>query len=77
MLNYSLFFFPFNFSCKLMNKVVVYKLSKAECMEHFKERVHEKASYLSHKVITGAAIYQKPSSVISYRILSSPCYVVY
>lgn len=28
-----------------MNKVLVYKLSIAECMEHFKERVYKKASW--------------------------------
>lgn len=57
--------------------MVFYKLSKAECMEHFKERVYKKASYLSHEVITWAVIYQEPSSVISCTILSSPCYTVY
>lgn len=60
-----------------MNKEVFYKLSKAECMEHFKERVYKKASYLSHEVITWAVIYQEPSSVISCTVLSSPCYMVY
>jgi len=60
-----------------MNKVVVYKLSKAECMEHFKDRMYKKASYLSHEVITWAVIYQEPSSVISRTLLSSPCYMVY
>lgn len=60
-----------------MNKVVFYKLSKAECKESFKERVYKKASYLSHEVIKRAVIYQEPSSVISCTILSSPCYTVY
>lgn len=45
-----------------MTKVVVYKLSKAECMEYSSERVYifkKKASYLSHEVITQAVIIRK------------------
>lgn len=39
----TLFCSLFHFSCKLMTEVVVYKLSKAECMEHFSEGVYKKS----------------------------------